>query len=49
MLSFRQPEIFRDAAVWRTEYEPYGSEVWEKNWEMSCQLVAALDKVVLPS
>ena len=26
----RHPEIFRDAGVWRSEYESYGPEVWEK-------------------
>ena len=25
-----QPEIFRDAGIWRTQYEAYGPEVWEK-------------------
>ena len=28
--NLRQPEIFRNAGVWRTEYESYGPEVWEK-------------------
>eukprot|EP00435_Cladocopium_sp_Y103_P038425 s2736_g10.t1 len=26
----QHPEIFRDAGVWRSEYESYGPEVWEK-------------------
>ena len=30
-LSSRHPEIFRDVGVWRSEYESYGPEVWEKD------------------
>jgi hypothetical protein len=26
----RRPEIFRDVGQWRSEYESFGPEVWEK-------------------